>query len=117
MERPLSARHLEERRAWARRLPRECHWLRSLRCFPGRDVELIDLSRGGALVESSHRLTPGVWLQTKLTTDCELLVGRAQVLRCQVARLDARDGITYRAALRFERLLTLQRMLIDQTDG
>lgn len=97
-----------ERRAWQRYQALECGWLRAFRLYPGRDAHLLNLSRGGALVEAHERFSPGCWLQMKITTEWELLWARAQVIRCEVTRLSAHRGATYRTALGFERILTLR---------
>lgn len=96
-----------ERRAWRRYQALECEWLRVFRLYPGRDAHLLNLSRGGALIEASDRFSPGCWIQMKITTEWELLWARARVIRCEVTRLSPHRGATYRTALGFERALTL----------
>lgn len=98
----------DERRLWPRLLAEECEWLLTFRLFPGRGAALLNLSRGGALVEGRERFAPGAWLQMKIVTHAELLWSRARVVRCEVARLSAHAGTTYRTAVGFERALTLQ---------
>lgn len=97
-----------ERRSWRRQRAPECPWLRTFRLYPGRGAELVDLSRGGALVESRDRFVPGTWLQMKIATDSELLWSRAQVVRCEVVRLSTDLGTTYRTAVGFEHALALR---------
>jgi hypothetical protein len=96
-----------ERRAWLRYPAIECEWLRVFCLYPGRDAHLLNLSRGGALVETRERFSPGCWIQMKITTEGGLLWARAQVIRCEVTRLSPHRGATYRTALGFERVLTL----------
>lgn len=101
----------DDRRAWMRWTAAQCPWLRSIRLFPGTDLRLVNLSRGGALVELSARLLPGAWVRIRIVTAHELHVGRAQVVRCAVAMLGGGGGLVYRAAIRFERGLQLQPLL------
>lgn len=103
-----------ERRAWKRYQGAECAWLRMLRLFPGREAALLNLSRGGALVETRERCAPGAWLQMKIVTERELLWIRAQVVRCEVVGLISGQGVTFRAALGFEHALSLQALASDE---
>lgn len=106
---------MAERRAWRRYQAIECEWLRAFRLSPGRDAYLLNLSRGGALVETRERFSPGCWIQMKITTEGELLWARAQVIRCEVTRLSPHRGATYRTALGFERVLTLGPLMPDES--
>lgn len=69
---------------------------------PGCIVLLVDLSAGGALVEAVRPLRPGARVHLQLVTEQRTLALPAHVLRCAVWSLDARDGATYRGALKFE---------------
>ncbi|MBI4478211.1 MAG: hypothetical protein HY654_13640 [Acidobacteria bacterium] len=108
MDGSIGAAATGDRRHWRRYPARDCAWIRTFRLYPGRGAELVNLSRGGALVEGRDRFTPGCWLETRIATASELLLGRAQVLRCEVARLSAHRGATYRTAVGFERPLKLE---------
>jgi len=95
---------IERRRA--RRLvgPSE-HGVVIARVRPGNDVLVINLSAGGALVESGRRLLPGARVDLHLQSigrAAEII--RAEIRRCIVARVDE-DAIRYRGALAFERRL------------
>jgi len=103
----------EERRLWPRFGARECDWLVTFRLYPGSGAVLVNLSRGGALVEGRERFAPGSWLQIKIVTASELLWGRARVVRCEVAELTAHTGARYRTAVGFERALILQRLAAE----
>ena len=69
---------------------------------PGCVVSLVDVSRGGALVEGPRPLRPGARVHLQVTTAARTFSIEAQVLRCAVWILDPVDGVRYRGALRFE---------------
>jgi hypothetical protein len=91
-----------ERRRWPRKAGVDCAWLVGTRVRPGRDVSLLDLSRGGALVEGAIRLLPGAVVELQLLGHESRHVVRGHVLRCAVSALDRRLGVHYRAAVRFD---------------
>jgi hypothetical protein len=68
---------------------------------PGRDVMLIDVSAGGALIETAHRLMPGSFIELLLATRHRQTSIKGCVLRCMVARLGA-GAVWYRGAIGFE---------------
>jgi hypothetical protein len=80
-------------------------WGRSLsaRIRGGHDVMVINLSASGALIEGSRPLRPGARVEVYLAGDPPDAVLPARVARCLVAAIDAEHGITYHAALSFER--------------
>jgi hypothetical protein len=63
---------------------------------------LIDVSAGGALIESAHRLLPGTKIELHLETHDHRTIVRARVLRCAVVVVHA-SGISYRGAVCFDR--------------
>ena len=71
------------------------------RLRPGRSAYLIDLSSGGALIETDWRLLPGVRIEMQIGEPVPLVRVTGRVLRCHVALLD-RERIRYRGALKFE---------------
>jgi hypothetical protein len=54
---------------------------------PGHRARVIDVSAGGALIETSHRLLPGSSVELQVETNAERASVRGQVLRCSVVRL------------------------------
>ena len=96
-----------ERRAFRRATRDECRLVATVRLRPGREVELIDVSSGGALVEARSRLLPGtrVELQVLVLGTCRLVRGR--VARCHVFAVSSTAGVTYRAGLVFDEPLEL----------
>ena len=89
-----------------RRHPRQrrLEWADSVqaRIRPGHDVIVIDLSHGGALVETSRRLTPGATAELQLEALHGRHTTRAAVVRSYVCLLQA-DQVLFRTALAFER--------------
>lgn len=95
-----------ERRLSPRRRRADCGWLVAARLRPGRDVRVLDLSSGGALVEASARLLPGASIVLHLAGVTSHHTIRGTVLRCWVAAIDRSAGVRYRAALGFDQQFT-----------
>jgi hypothetical protein len=90
-----------------RRRARRCqtfeeHGVLSVRVRPGHDVALVNVSAGGALVETKRRLLPGSCVELQLTAASRSTSIRARVLRCGVSMLHA-SSISYRGAVSFDR--------------
>ncbi len=100
----VTVRH--ERRA----APRVCAFttqgMERARLRPGRLAHVIDLSSGGALIETDWRLLPGIRVEMQLGEPDPLFRVAGRILRCHVALLD-RGRIRYRGALMFEEQLPL----------
>jgi hypothetical protein len=71
------------------------------RLRPGRTARVVDLSTGGALIETDWRLLPGMRVEMQLGDPVPLFRVAARILRCHVAML-GREHIRYRGALMFE---------------
>ena len=71
------------------------------RLRPGRTAHILDVSAGGALIETDWRLLPGTRVDMQLGEPVPLFRVAGRVLRCHVALLD-RGRIRYRGALMFE---------------
>lgn len=69
---------------------------------PGCEVSLIDVSRGGALVQAHRPLRPGARVHVRFITGGRTFALAAHVLRCMVWSIDADEGVVYRGALQFE---------------
>lgn len=69
---------------------------------PGCIATIVNLSVGGALVQSARPLRPGARTHVQLATDRRACSLTATVLRCVVALIDE-QGVLYRSALRFDR--------------
>jgi hypothetical protein len=99
---PLSG----ERRATPRVIPVEDSGIERARLRPGRTAWVIDLSAGGALLETDWRLLPGTRVDLQLGDPAPVFKVTGRILRCHVALLD-RERIRYRGALVFEAPLAL----------
>jgi hypothetical protein len=91
-----------ERRARARLSCAEATPAVLCRIRPGHPADVLDLSSGGALLETRRRLSPGSVIDIQWEADGRRHLTRAQVMRCEVAAV-LPDTIVYRAAVRFER--------------
>jgi len=90
-----------ERRA----APRVCAFategMERARLRPGRFAHVIDLSPGGALIETDWRLLPGMRVELQVGDPVPLFRVAARILRCHVTQVD-RTRIRYRGALMFD---------------
>jgi hypothetical protein len=102
MEAAMTAPDGNRRRTRRRRVGE--HGIVSARVRPGYDVLLINVSAGGALVESWHRLLPGAIVELHLETSERRTAVRGRVLRCAVSRLRS-TSVCYRGAIGFDRHL------------
>jgi hypothetical protein len=93
---------LPERRRAPRRDAVDDHGIVSTRIRPGHDVALVNVSAGGALIETGRRLMPGAPIELQLATSQERAALRGRVVRCSVCRLQPAD-ISYRGAISFDR--------------
>jgi hypothetical protein len=96
-----------ERRAWPRTLLLGRDDIAGARLLPGWHARVIDLSCGGALIETACRLLPGAQVELQLVRPQALQRVRGRVTRSHVAVLDRRHGIKYRGALMFDEHLAL----------
>src|SRR2546430_1199271 len=102
---PRQTSRASDRRAHARLTPVAPHCPISARFKYGGAVTLVDVSSGGALLETSRQLRPDMDLVLEIldarTHDITHVVSR--ILRSYVAGLE--DGVTYRGACAFKRPL------------
>ena len=68
---------------------------------PGRVLQIVDISQGGAQVETDRPLRPGTRVHVRVSISDRTISLAALVLRCHVSILHA-GGVTYRGALAFE---------------
>jgi hypothetical protein len=95
---------VERRRARRRRTIHD-HGIVRVRARPGWEVSLLDVSAGGALVETPYRLLPGSSVELHVATLERRASVRGGVLRSSVVSVHA-SGVCYRSAIGFERLLS-----------
>jgi len=91
----------DDRRCAHRSGQREVPWLSAVRLPWGLDVDLVNISRTGLLVESGSKLAAGVTLELHLSGPGTNLVVLARFVRSEVARIN-RLGVRYYAAAQFE---------------
>ncbi len=98
-----TSRRESDRRIHARLTPEELNRAVSARLKYGEAVTLVDLSAGGALVETSRILRPDTDLVLEILDSRSKNVTQvvSRVLRSHVSALQ--DGITYRSACAFKR--------------
>ncbi len=96
-----------DRRRAIRKNRAELSWLCGLRLRPGLDVALVNLSAGGALVETPTRLRPGGRTVLRLTGAAGSWTVSGCVLRSWVAAIEPEHGVVYRGALVFDEALDL----------
>src|SRR5262245_35532055 len=95
-----------DRRAHRRRTLAELPWLREVRVKYGPRAVLIDLSGGGAQLETSgFRLNPGSTVVVELAGHRDESPIPSRVVRCQVTGLV--PSPIYRSALEFKRTLIM----------
>lgn len=75
-----------------------------IRIRPGYSAAVVDISAGGALVETARGFSPGVRVEVQVDTGARRWLVRGWVLRCSIAQLHA-AGVTYRSAIAFEQPL------------
>ena len=90
-----------ERRQTHRRRRQEEHSVVSTRVRPGHHATLIDVSAGGALIETNFRLLPGAPVELQLETSTTRASMRGRVLRSAVIRVRP-TWVCYRGAIGFE---------------
>jgi hypothetical protein len=93
-----------ERRRTRRHRGVEDHGIVSAQVRPGRRAMLIDISAGGALIETHHRLLPGTPIELLIERHRYRASVRGRVLRSSVVRVRP-SAIWYRGAIGFERCL------------
>lgn len=94
----------DDRRTSVRRVPLAVESLSRVRLRAGDELQVINVSDTGMLVEGDLRLLPGGSVDVHVTgrSGCEVV--RGSIARAYVSALKP-DGVRYRAAVAFERRL------------
>ena len=100
------AQPLIERRAWPRISTANSTNLACGRVRPGRPAAIIDVSEGGALIETDSRLLPGTLVELQLGDPAPICRATGRVVRCHVYLLSG-ARIRYRGALMFSERLSI----------
>lgn len=100
-----------DRRVYRRFAVNELPGFRSARIQFGPRVSVIDVSAGGALLESDARLQPESEAMLELVGSNRHLMVPFRVLRCQVAALG--DSLRYRGACSFKTPLDVNELLAN----
>jgi hypothetical protein len=99
----------DNRRSSIRRTLSELSGLNQVRLKYGPPVSLLDLSTGGAQIETtSYRLQPGSTVVVEIAAGSEKIAVPSRVLRAYVSKI--LPAATYRAALAFKRPLDLPQL-------
>jgi PilZ domain-containing protein len=75
-----------------------------VRIRPGHAAALVDVSAGGALIETSRRLLPDTCVEIYMESESRRAALRARVLRCAVVGVRP-NAMHYRAAIQFDSYL------------
>lgn len=89
-----------ERRRATRRVPDNDEPLARVRLRVGRELDVVDISNGGALVEGFARLLPGTHADVHVVTRYGRVLVRCRIARAYVCRVDA-EQVCYRGAVAF----------------
>jgi hypothetical protein len=90
-----------QRRASPRLPPTAIPSLKGVKLVAGPEVQLINISRGGALIESEARLSPGSHLCLRLVTAESVYLLKGRILRSKVAAV-AEGCLRYQSAISFD---------------
>ena len=93
-------------RRWAHRTPQQSPWVWTVRLPWGAEVDLVNISRTGVLLESGSKVSPGVALELQLSGVGVHRAMMARFVRSEVARVDRR-GVRYHAAAQFDQPLDI----------
>ena len=93
----------EHRRA-PRRVPDRQEPLARVRLRAGRELEVVNISDTGVLVDGQARLHPGAHVDVHVVTREGRVLVRSRVVRAYIAHLEA-DLVRYQGALAFERTI------------
>jgi len=90
----------------AERIGQRAPWVWAVRMPSGAEVELVNISRTGLLLESASKMSPGVTLDLQLSGMGQTRVVMARFVRSGIARV-GRFGVRYQAAAQFEEPLAM----------
>jgi CheY-like chemotaxis protein len=100
------------RRNRAERLAQRHPWMWGVRMPWGTEVDMVNISHTGLLLESGSKVAPGVTLELQLTGMGQSRIVLARFVRSEIARVD-RLGVRYHAAAQFDQPFDL---LVPRTE-
>jgi CheY-like chemotaxis protein len=106
IEQQLRALPREERRVALRKRLIDVPWLSSIKLSCGDELQLINISSTGLLVETGSRLTPGSTTELHLSGPGTNMVVPVRFIRSDIARMDGM-GVRFHAAAAFTKELDL----------
>ncbi len=89
-----------DERRWPRLKPEAVPFLKSVSFSQGSEVQVIDISRGGMLIETEVRLRPQMKIHLKLLTSDGLIKLDGSVLRSSIISL--KGAPRYQSAIAFD---------------
>jgi len=104
-----------ERRLYFRRTASE-HHIVSARVRPGHWAAIVNVSDGGALVETARGLRPGTTVDLQFGTPQRQTFVRGRVVRCAVTELQS-STVLYHAAIAFEYPIPTRKRLAAASSG
>ena len=105
--------NMTEKRSAPRLPPSAISNLRSIRLVAGPEVTLINISRGGALIETDALLVPNSLIAIRLVTADAVFLLRGRVLRSRASSFQG-SALLYQSALAFDEELPLLAGAEDQ---
>ncbi len=100
-------------RKWPRFTPEQVPSLKGITSNQGAELQVINISRGGALLETRMRLAPGTRIMLKVVTVEGVIQIAGQVLRSSISSLEGAPK--YQSAVAFESPLHILDDLTEQT--
>jgi hypothetical protein len=104
-----------ERRACPRCVCSQRHGWGAARIRPGHDVQVLDLSSLGALIQSTTRLVPNSRVELRFGKNGLARTIRGRIVRSYVCAIDA-DVVFYRSAVAFDQMLELSTIRPDEVE-
>jgi hypothetical protein len=95
---------IPNRRQTCRRRHIDEHGIVSARVRPGHRARVIDVSAGGALIETNQRLLPGTSVELHVEAGSRHASVRGRVVRCAVVRVRP-TWVAYEGAIAFDQHL------------
>jgi hypothetical protein len=104
-----------ERRLYSRRTASE-HHIVSARVRPGHWAAIVNVSDGGALVETMRGLRPGTTVDLQFGTPARQTFVRGRIVRCTVTELRS-SSVLYHAAIAFEYPIPIRERVAAASSG